>query len=335
MLKRSGRRGGFGLSRALESGEIPGYVFQADDWSLAFGHVPVLGFETLLALDIKAGGFYVDLTLGGGGHSRLILSRLGPRGRLLALDKDPDALAFATIWGLGDRRLILKKASFDRIDEVLAELKLRPADGLLADLGLSSRQLLGTGRGFSWLKDELLDMRIDPESELTAFNIVNEWPEDKLNELFRLKAEERRSHRITKTIVAARAKNPVTTTGELADLVKRALGRSGHRSRINPATQTFMGLRLEVNQEMEALTALLKKAPGCLKPGGRLAVISFHSLEDRKVKECFLSTEGKKIWQSLLKKPITPSKIELDRNKRSRSAKLRVACIIKNSDKLN
>jgi 16S rRNA (cytosine1402-N4)-methyltransferase len=299
-----------------------------DEWSINYGHMPVLLREAIVALDVKANGFYVDLTLGGGGHSRLILSRLGSKGRLLALDKDPDALAWAAVWGQGDKRLILKRSGFDRIDEVLAELKLGPADGLLADLGLSSRQLLGVGRGFSWLKDEPLDMRMDPDSELTAYEVVNAWPEEKLLDLIRYKAEERSSHKITKTIVAARAQKPVETTGELAELVSRVLRRKGHQAHSNPATKVFMGLRLAVNQEMEALATLLKKAPGCLNPGGRMVVISFHSLEDRQVKRTFQSREGHKIWENLFKKPIVATGSEIDKNRRARSAKLRVARLI-------
>ncbi|MDR1395426.1 MAG: 16S rRNA (cytosine(1402)-N(4))-methyltransferase RsmH [Deltaproteobacteria bacterium] len=299
--------------------------FHPDDWSKAFGHIPVMAAEAVNALDVLSDGFYVDLTLGGGGHSRFILSMLGPKGRLLCLDKDPDALAWASVWAGGDRRVILKKSSFEKIDSVLEELNLGPADGLLADLGLSARQIFSPGRGFSWLKEEPLDMRMDPETNnLTACQIINTWPEDKLADLIRFKAEERSSVRLSKSIINERAIKPFQTTVDLAKLVYKVLRRSGHHSRMNPATKLFMGLRLTVNQEMEALSELLKIAPVCLKPKGRLAVISFHSLEDRLVKSAFGSIEGRKIWESMYKKPITASKREIERNRRARSAKLRI-----------
>ncbi|MDR1576686.1 MAG: 16S rRNA (cytosine(1402)-N(4))-methyltransferase RsmH [Deltaproteobacteria bacterium] len=298
--------------------------FQPDEWSLAFGHIPVLARESVLALNIKENGVYVDLTMGGGGHTRQILSQLGPKGRLLALDRDAETLIWAGLWGQGDPRLILKKANFDDIDSILAELKLGRVDGMLADLGLSSRQLFGPGRGFSWQIDEPLDMRMDPESGVTAYDIVNSWPEHKLIDLIRFIAEERSGFRLAKRIVEERAKKPLKTTGDLADLVSKVLRRSGHHARTNPATKVFMGIRLVVNREMEALATLLKKAPGCLKPEGRLVVISFQSLEDRQVKKCFCSMEGKKIWDNLFKKPITPTELELENNHRSRSAKLRI-----------
>ncbi|MDR1083747.1 MAG: 16S rRNA (cytosine(1402)-N(4))-methyltransferase RsmH [Deltaproteobacteria bacterium] len=299
--------------------------YEPDEWSKAFGHIPVMPNETTVALDVKPRGFYVDLTMGGGGHSRMILSQLGPKGRLLALDRDPEAVRWASIWAHGDRRLILKRANFSRLDEILEELNLGLPDGLLADLGLSSRQILGPGRGFSWLRDEPLDMRMDPESGLTAYDIVNEWPEDKLIELIRYKAEERSSVRLTKTIMNHRARKPLETTGELADLVGKVLWRTGHHARSNLATKVFMGLRLVVNQEMEALDALLKKAHGCLKPGGRMVVISFHSLEDRQVKRTFGSLAGKKYWEALYKKPVQPTRTEVAENRKARSAKLRAA----------
>ncbi|MDR2141137.1 MAG: 16S rRNA (cytosine(1402)-N(4))-methyltransferase RsmH [Deltaproteobacteria bacterium] len=303
--------------------------FKPDEWSLAFGHIPVLPGETLEALNIKEKGFYVDLTMGGGGHSRLILSKLGPKGRLLALDKDPETLSWAAIWGQGDPRLIIKRASFDQIDSVLAELGLGPADGLLADLGLSSRQLFSPGRGFSWQNDESLDMRLDPDNEVTAFDIVNHWPEKQLTDLIQRLAEERSGARLTKAILAERAKNPVKTTRELAELVKKVLWRPGHHAHFNLATKVFMGLRVAVNQEMEALATLLRKAPGCLNPGGHLVVIAFHSLEDRQVKQCFASREGQKIWKNMFKKPVTPSENELSLNRRARSAKMRVGELLK------
>ncbi|MDR0549316.1 MAG: 16S rRNA (cytosine(1402)-N(4))-methyltransferase RsmH [Deltaproteobacteria bacterium] len=308
---------------------------EPDEWSRQFCHSPVLPRETLLALQVKPDGRYVDLTLGSGGHSRLILSRLGPKGRLLAIDKDPEALAFAALWGKNDPRLILKRASFDKIDEIFKELKWKPADGLLADLGLSSRQLLGSGRGFSWQKNEPLDMRMDPDSELTAFEVVNSWPAEKLLELIRDKAEERSPYRITKTIVAAREKKPIETTGDLSELLKRVIRRSSGHQALNPATKVFMGIRLAVNLEMEALTTLLKKAPACLKPGANLVVISFQSHEDRQVKRAFTSVEGKKIWDNLFKKPITALRSEIEINRRARSAKMRVGRRKISSEKAN
>ncbi|MDR1608654.1 MAG: 16S rRNA (cytosine(1402)-N(4))-methyltransferase RsmH [Deltaproteobacteria bacterium] len=306
----------------------PDYVdisYKPDDWSVAFGHVPVLPQEVVWNMDIKPSGFYVDLTMGGGGHSRYILSQLGQNGRLLALDKDSEPHLWAKLWGQDDKRLITIKAGFEEIKSVLADLKLGPVDAMLADLGLSSRQLFSNGRGFSVQSIEPLDMRLDPTTKVTAFEIVNSWSEEELVDLIRYRAEERSGVQIAKRIVEKRTIKPIRTTGELADLASEVLRRTGHRSRdINIATKLFMGFRLVVNQEVEALRTLLQVAPSCLKPEGRLVVISFNSLEDRQVKRCFCSLEGQKIWDNLFKKPITPSKTELASNRRARSAKMRV-----------
>lgn len=298
------------------------------DWSDAFGHLTVLGPEAVQLLDVKPDGVYVDATLGGGGHSRLILERLSAGGRLIALDQDPEPRAWAVDgWGKGDERLTVAAANFECLGEVLAGLGIREVDGIMADLGLSSRQLAAPGRGFSWLRDEPLDMRLDPEGGLTAAEIVADYREKDLADLIYRYGEERASRRVARAIVWARQRQPLETTGQLAAIVAKALYRPGPPPRIHPATRTFMALRIEVNRELEALEKFLAEAPGLLKPAGRLAVISFHSLEDRLVKEAFRQKDqkGRSPWLILTKKPLTAGLEELAKNPRARSAKLRAA----------
>lgn len=298
------------------------------DWSEAFGHLTVMGPEAVEALGIKPDGIYVDATLGGGGHSRLILKVLGERGRLIALDQDPEPRAWALDgWGRRESRLTVAAGNFGDLDEILAGLDRGGVDGILLDLGLSGRQLTGPGRGFSWSLDEELDMRLNPAGALTAKEVVNRYPEKELADLIWRYGEERASRRLARAIVRARQKKPLESTGELAALVAKSLYRPGPPPRIHPATRTFMALRLEVNRELEVLERFLEKAPELLNPEGRLAVISFHSLEDRLVKAAFRiqDEKGRRPWRALYKKPLTPGPEELDRNPRARSAKLRAA----------
>ncbi len=309
------------LDEALgQSGEL--------DWSTAFGHMTVMGAEAVEWLQVKPEGVYVDCTLGGGGHSRLILEALGKDGRLIALDQDPEPRRWAQEgWARGESRLTVAAGNFEALDEILAGMGQGGVDGILLDLGLSSRQLTGSGRGFSWTKDEALDMRLNPEGDLTAREVVNRYPEKDLADLIWRYGEERASRRLARAIVRARQTKALETTGELAALIARSLYRPGPPPRIHPATRTFMALRIEVNQELAVLENFLKTAPVLLNPGGRLVVISFHSLEDRLVKEAFRSKDedGWPVWRPLIKKPQTPGPAELERNPRARSAKLRAA----------
>lgn len=302
---------------------------EVSDWSRAFGHLTVLGPEALDWLSVKPGGVYVDGTLGGGGHSRLILSALGPQGRLIALDQDPEPRLWAARgWGRDDSRLTIAAGNFGSLDLVLADLGLDKVDGIVLDLGLSSRQLLSPGRGFSWTAEEApLDMRLNPEGDLTALEVVNRFPEKELADIIWRYGEERASRRIARAIVRARQRQSLKTTGELAAIVAASLWRPGPPPRIHPATRTFMALRIFINGELDALEDFLAKAPGLIKPGGRLVIISFHSLEDRLVKEAFRARDekGESPWVIFHKKPITPGEDEEAKNPRSRSAKLRAA----------
>jgi 16S rRNA (cytosine1402-N4)-methyltransferase len=310
------------------------------DWSRAFGHLTVLGPETIEALAVKGGGaygddacgdgVYVDATLGGGGHSRLILEALGPQGRLLALDQDPEPCAWALEgWGRGEGRLTVRRGNFADLPEILADLGWGCVDGIVADLGLSSRQLAVPNRGFSWNHDETLDMRLDPSAELSAWHVVNRYREKELADLIWRYGEERASRRLARAIVEARKAGPVETTGELAALIAKCLYRPGPPPRLHPATRAFMALRIEVNRELGVLEDFLAAAPGLLKPGGRLAAISFHSLEDRLVKEAFRSQDaaGRAHWRPLFKKPLGPGAGEAAANPRARSARLRAAVL--------
>lgn len=298
-------------------------------------HVPVLYQEVLAGLRPAPGEKYIDATVGAGGHAAGILAAAAPDGQLLGLDRDPAALAVAgeTLAPFGDRARLVQ-ASYTRAAEVAAELKFGLVDGFLLDLGLSSLQLDDPQRGFAFQSEGPLDMRFDPASELTAAEIVNTWPLDELADIIYRYGEEPRSRAIARAIGAAR---PLSTTGELAAAVERAVGgRRGQR--LHPATQTFQALRIAVNGELEALQAVLPEAVGLLKPGGRLAVISFHSLEDRLVKN-FLREAARghddlsqpyprpfePVLELVTRKPVTPRPDEVAQNPRARSAKLRIA----------
>ncbi len=298
-------------------------------------HQPVLYHEIILALQPKNGGRYVDGTVGAGGHARGILEASAPGGRLLGLDVDPQALALAreTLAPYGER-VCLAQASYVSLPEQLAKLGWQTVDGIVLDLGLSSMQLDTPGRGFSFLHDAPLDMRFDPHSALTAADLVNELPEDELADLLYRYGEEPAARRIAHAIVGAR---PLRTTLELASVIEALLPRRG---RIHPATQTFQALRIAVNAELEQVEAALPQAVASLRSGGRLAVISFHSLEDRLVKEYFrresrnclcpprqpICTCGHRATlKEVNRKPLTPGVDEISANPRARSAKLRIA----------
>jgi len=285
-------------------------------------HLPVLFHETLEALQPRPGGVYIDCTVGAGGHAAGILEHSHPDGRLLGIDADPAAIALAHSRLERFSRSILVQSNFAKLKEIAQAHGFDHADGILLDLGLSSFQLTDRSRGFSFLHgDAPLDMRFDPAGETTAANLVNHLSERDLADILWRYGEERRSRRIARAILAHR---PIETAGELADLVAGALGQRG---RIHPATRTFQALRIAVNRELQALEEVLPQAVSLLRPSGILAVISFHSLEDRIVKQ-FLRREATAEPPTLrlvTRKPIRPTREEIERNRRSRSAKLRVA----------
>ncbi|NPB09787.1 MAG: 16S rRNA (cytosine(1402)-N(4))-methyltransferase RsmH [Thermodesulfobacteria bacterium] len=285
-------------------------------------HEPVLLEEVLDWLQVSPGKVYVDGTVGLGGHSAAILERSAPDGFLIGFEWNEESFALAKErLAPFSGRFLMVRENFAHLKEVLEELGKVPVDGILVDLGVSSFLLEGSGRGFSFLRDEPLDMRMDNRQNLTAKDLVNQLSPLQLEELIRSFGEERFARRIARAICEARRKSPIRSSKELAEIVLHAVPR-GREKKIHPATKTFQALRMAVNQELENLKRFLETAPDVLRPGGRLVVISFHSLEDRLVKHAFRSDERLRV---LTKKPVTPSKEEIARNPRARSAKLRVA----------
>jgi 16S rRNA (cytosine1402-N4)-methyltransferase len=292
-------------------------------------HVPVLLEEAMEYLNVRPGGVIVDATLGLAGHSAEIAKRLGGKGRLICFDRDPEAMAVAKV-RLEEVKAELESAGTE-MPEVVYEpmafseaknrIKPRSLDGLLADFGVSSLQLDEAHRGFSFRTDGPLDMRMDTRSGETAEQVVNQEDENELADLIYEFGEERRSRRIARAIVRAR---PITTTAELARIVSAA-APSMKGDKIHPATRTFQALRIRVNNELGEIQTLLESAGSLLKPGGRLVLISFHSLEDRLVKDAFREAGRNKIFEVLTKKPVVADEQEQMRNPRSRSAKLRAA----------
>ncbi len=302
-------------------------------------HVPVLLEETLgfLAPERRPGGLFVDATVGLGGHAEALLRR-APEARVLGLDRDPQALALAArrLEPFADR-VRLEHAVFDRLEAVLAGLGIDRVAGVLADLGVSSMQLDVPERGFSFRFDGPLDMRMGI-ADLTAADLVNRSSEEELEKIFREYGEERHARRIARAIARARAESPITTTGQLKSLIDRIKGWSSHREKIDPATRVFQALRIEVNQELAGLAALIDQTVGLLEPDGRLVIISYHSLEDRIVKNRMRAmAQGEvdpitgrtrsetQLIEVLTRKPVRPSDEEIAFNPRSRSAKLRAA----------
>jgi 16S rRNA (cytosine1402-N4)-methyltransferase len=281
-------------------------------------HVSVMPDEVLRLLDPKPGETWVDCTVGGGGHARLIAGRIAPGGRLIGLDQDPTMLDRARSQ-LVDLPVELVHANFDQLPEILRNRGIEAVDGVLADLGFASDQMGEAVRGFSFREDGPLDMRLDPTTGATAADLVNTMSEAGLADVFYEFGEERQSRRVARKIVERRKAKPFTTTGELADLVRSCVRKSGN---IDPATRVFQALRIAVNDELGALDRLLAALPRIVKPGGRAGLISFHSLEDRRVKHAFRTAQ---VWEPLTKKPVEATDEETARNPRSRSAKLRVA----------
>jgi 16S rRNA (cytosine1402-N4)-methyltransferase len=287
---------------------------------MARAHEPVLLAEVLEMLAVKPGGLYVDGTVGLGGHAAAVLEAGAPDARLVGLDRDGETLERAreALAAFGAR------ARFAHADfrEVPAELGGERADGILLDLGVSSVQLDTAARGFSFQADGPLDMRMDRSQGETAAEVVNEMDEEGLADLIYRFGEDRASRKIARAIVSARRQQRIETTGQLAAVVRRASGRPAWKPGIDSATRTFQALRIHVNRELDRLSDALRALAGCLAPDGRLAVIAFHSLEDREVKHTFraLGAEG---FDVLAKKPVRPSDEEAARNPRSRSARLR------------
>jgi 16S rRNA (cytosine1402-N4)-methyltransferase len=285
-------------------------------------HVPVLAADVLHWLAPAPGKTMVDATVGAGGHARLMVERVMPAGRLIGLDQDPAMLALAQT-RLEGYAVTLVQANFDQLAHVLAELNIDAVDGVLADLGVSSDQLEATERGFSFQKPGPLDMRMDPAHGEPAGSLLRRLNERQLADLFWEYGEERFSRRIARKIVETRRRAPLETTEQLAELVRRCVPRSkGRRHAIDPATRVFQALRIAVNDELRALERFLALLPDCVKPGGRAALISFHSLEDRRVKQAF---RDRSRWEVLTRKPVQAGKQEIQDNPRSRSAKLRAA----------
>jgi 16S rRNA (cytosine1402-N4)-methyltransferase len=285
-------------------------------------HIPVLVRETLEFLNVRPDGIYIDATLGGGGHSLEILQRL-ESGRLLSLDRDPRAIkvAGARLAGFGEK-LMMQHGNFADIDALHAASGLPLVNGVLADLGLSSIQFDDASRGFSFNLAGPLDMRMDPGAELTAADLVNHADERELADIFYKLGEERHSRRIARAIVKAR---PYRFTTELAQVVTRAIPSRAGLHQIHPATRSFMALRLAVNGELENLEQFLDKVLTVLRPGGRVVILSFHSLEDRPVKQAFRRWQDEGLATVLTRKVVRPSEEEVHENPRSRSAKLRAA----------
>jgi len=308
---------------------------------MEYRHTPVLLAEVTQHLSQHRGSIIVDCTLGGAGHSKRILEQIGPDGLLVGIDQDQAALdAAADALCLGQQAILLK-GNFGDLDHLLVDAGIPYADGFLFDLGVSSHQLDVPDRGFSYREDAPLDMRMDPTAVgVTAAGIVNTYSEAELTRLIRVYGEDRWASRIAAFIVAARGRRPIRTTGELVDVIKESIPASARRKGGHPAKRVFQALRIEVNQEMDRLEEGLRAAIRWLVPGGRLVVISYHSLEDRITKHILAEAskgctcppdlpicvcESVPVLRILTDKPVTPSDEEIEGNPRARSAKLRVA----------
>ena len=308
---------------------------------MIFGHKSVLLDETIESLDIKPDGIYVDGTLGGGGHASEVCRRLGDKGRFIGIDQDADAIAAASerLKEFGDKVTIVR-SNYENIDEVLKEMGISQFDGIYLDLGVSSYQLDTAERGFTYREDDApLDMRMDQRNEMTAKDIVNTYSESELFHIIKNYGEDRFAKNIAKHIVRARQEKEIETTGELIEIIKAAIPAKVRATGGHPAKRTFQAIRIELNKELEVLENSIDKMTDLLAPGGRLSIITFHSLEDRIVKNRFRINEnpctcppdfpgcmcGKKSkGRVVTRKPILPSEEELSENKRSKSAKLRV-----------
>ncbi len=292
-------------------------------------HVPVLLKESVDGLAVKPDGVYVDVTFGGGGHSREILKRLGAEGRLYAFDQDEEAIANA----IDDPRFVLIESNFSNLKNFLRLHGVRQVDGILADLGISSHQINKPSRGFSTRYDEKLDMRMDKRADLTAYEVINNYPEADLRNIFSQYGDLRNAATLARAIVKAREEKPVRTTGQLNEVVSKHFPKLKMNKFL---AKLYQAVRIEVNGEMEALKKMLQQSAELIKPGGRLSVISYHSLEDRLVKRfirdgMFEGQPEKDLYGNVsvpfkkVGKLIVPSPEEIERNPRARSAKLRIA----------
>ena len=307
----------------------------------AFQHVSVLLFECIKALNIRDGYTYIDATAGGGGHSLEIAKRLGEHSHLIAFDRDKNAIRAATerLKDYKDKVTFVND-NFSSLDRIIKEYNITNLGGVLADLGCSSHQFDTPERGFSYMHDARLDMRMDTDSPLSAYEVVNEYPEDKLKRIIFEYGEEKFAPRIAARICRAREESPITTTHRLTEIIKGAIPSAARVDGPHPAKRTFQAIRIEVNGELDAIEPMIKTAAHSMCKGGRIAIISFHSLEDRIVKQSYKAlTSGctcprdfpvcicgnKPILKEITKKPILPTEEELNVNPRSRSAKLRVA----------
>jgi 16S rRNA (cytosine1402-N4)-methyltransferase len=284
-------------------------------------HVPVMLDEVLQGLDPQPGQTFVDGTLGGGGHTQAIARRVGEKGLVVSLDRDPRALAGAEA-RLRGLPVMLVGASYCELPEVLAQLEIPAVQGIVLDLGLSSDQLADAERGFSFDSAGPLDLRFDPSTGEPAWQLIGQLEEARLADLIYRYGEERHSRRIARNIVQRRATDPIRTAAQLAEVVRRSVPRLRVKPRIDPATRTFQALRIAVNDELGALERGLACFPDLLVEGGRVVVISFHSLEDRPVKQAFRDDPR---YEPVTRKPLRPSATEIEKNPRARSAKMRVA----------
>ena len=303
---------------------------------MEFKHIPVLLKETIEGLNIKPDGIYVDGTIGGAGHSKEIIKKLSPRGILIGIDKDEEALKAAENNLKGYKNYKLVHGNHDNIKEILKEIGIDKVDGILLDLGVSSYQLDEKTRGFSYISDNKLDMRMDRNQKLSAYDVVNKYDEQRLADIIYKYGEEKYARKIAKSICILRKNKPIETTKELVEIIEKNLPKTkeGH-----PAKKTFQAIRIEVNNEIEPLYNTVKESIECLKEGGRLCIITFHSLEDRAVKEAYIDSQGKctcpkdlpycicgckSLGKIITKKPIEASIEEKETNPRSKSAKLRI-----------
>lgn len=307
---------------------------------MEFKHVSVLLNETIDSLNINEDGIYVDCTLGGAGHSSEILKRLSDKGRLIGIDQDEDALSAAKEKLKDYKNVTFVHDNFYNIENILENLGIDKVDGIIADLGVSSYQLDEKDRGFSYMNDAPLDMRMDRRIDFSAYNVVNEYSFEELYKVIKEYGEENFAKRIAQFIVEERSEKPIKTTGELTEVIKRAIPAKFRREGPHPSKRTFQAIRIEVNGELRILNKAIEDGINKLKSGGRMSIITFHSLEDRIVKNKFRELEspcdcpkdfpicvcGKEsIVKVISRKPIEPSKEEVEKNPRSRSAKLRVA----------
>lgn len=306
-----------------------------------FSHVSVLLWECIEALNIRDGYTYVDCTTGGAGHSLEIAKRLGPNSRLICFDRDPEALRAAEKkLALYSDKVTLVRENFSEIGRVLSDLNVQNLGGVLMDLGCSSHQFDTPERGFSYQHDAPLDMRMDTDAPLTAYDVINTYPEKDLRRIIQEYGEERFAAKIAKRIVEARSSAPILSTVSLAEIIRDSIPAAARQNGPHPAKRTFQAIRIEVNGELGIIEPTIRTVARHLVSGGRIAIISFHSLEDRPVKQTYTAlAEGctcpvdfpvcvcgkKPTLKILTKKPILPSEIELEQNPRSRSAKLRVA----------